>query len=189
MIFFWEFLVSQDLIQKATELKLRLHMQHQKQQRSFNESNFIEKRQMYEDRMQKFNSEGNHPNVNPPAAPLSQRGSFQTSKSIDAESSYVHGPSFSTKPYESMTNLTQKTASTTAISTTNSGLKEKTLSRPRIPIIRDKSAPNAPYLNPQLTRRTTSNAQARVDLEKAKLKSFEERYKKSMRKRGKMIVV
>jgi hypothetical protein len=76
-----------------------------------------------------------------------------------------------------MTNLRQKIP-------LNSGLKEKTLSRPRIPIIRDKSAPNTPYLNPVLSRRTTSAGQHRIDLEKTKLKSFEEKYRKNLKKRG-----
>jgi hypothetical protein len=81
-----------------------------------------------------------------------------------------------------MTNLAQKTKSTTI---TSSGLKEKTLSRPRLPIIRDKSAPNAPHLNPSLSRRTTAAGQQRIDLEKSKLKSFEEKYGKNIKKRGK----
>ncbi|CAF4940077.1 unnamed protein product, partial [Rotaria magnacalcarata] len=68
-------------------------------------------------------------------------------------------------------------ATAAATSTMNSGLlKEKTLSRPRLPIIRDKSAPNAPYLNPSLSRRTTASGQSRSDIENAKLKFYEDRY-------------
>jgi hypothetical protein len=168
------FLVSQDLIQKATQLKLRLHMQQQ--QRSLNETNLNEKRQMYEDRIQIFNNEVNR-SINPNPSSPSQRSSFQSSKSIDIDSPHLDQIPLSTKPYESMTNLRQKIP-------LNSGLKEKTLSRPRIPIIRDKSAPNTPYLNPVLSRRTTSAGQHRIDLEKTKLKSFEEKYRKNLKKRG-----
>ncbi len=167
-------LVSQDLIQKATQLKLRLHMQQQQQQRTLNETNLSEKRQMYEDRIQKFNNE-----TNQLPSSSAQRSSFQSSKSIDIDSPHLHQIPLSTKTYESMTNLVQKTK---PIPTTSSGLKEKTLSRPRLPIIRDKSAPNAPYLNPSLSRRTTG--QQRIDLEKSKVKSFEEKYGKNIKKRG-----
>ncbi|UJR09234.1 hypothetical protein I4U23_013480 [Adineta vaga] len=165
--------VSQDLIQKATQLKLRLHMQ---QQRSLNETNINEKRQMYEDRIQIFNNEA----MQLPST-TTQRSSFQTSKSIDIDSPHLHQIPLVTKPYESMTNLAQKTPSSTIIS--SSGLKEKSSSRPRIPIIRDKSVPNTPYLNPVLTRRTTSAGQNRADLEKSKLKSFEEKYRKNIKRR------
>ncbi|CAF0942842.1 unnamed protein product [Rotaria sp. Silwood1] len=179
--------VSQDLIQKATQLKLRLHMQQQQQQqRTLNETNINEKRQMYEDRIQIFNNESNRP-INKISTISSQRSSFQSSKSIDTDSPHIHQTSISIKPYDSMTNLTEKPSSTTTTTTTiNSGLlKEKTPSRPRIPIIRDKSAPNPPYLNPSLTRRTTTttSGQSRLDMEKAKLKSFEERYRKNIKKR------
>ncbi|CAF2925708.1 unnamed protein product [Rotaria sp. Silwood2] len=182
--------VSQDLIQKATQLKLRLHMQQQQQQqRTLNETNLNEKRLMYEDRIQIFNNEANRPISKIPSI-SSQRTSFQSSKSIDTDSPNIHQTSILTKPYDSMTNLTEKPSSvissstTKATTTTNSGLlKEKTPSRPRIPIIRDKSAPNAPYLNPSLSRRTTTAGQARMDIEKSKLKSFEERYKKNIKKR------
>lgn len=167
--------VSQDLIQKATQLKLRLHMQQQ--QRSLNETNINEKRQMYENRIQIFNNEGNR-TINPMQSSTSQRSSFQSSKSIDTDSPHHHQPPLSTKTYESMTNLTTKKIPS------SSGLKEKTLSRPKIPIIRDKSAPNTPYLNPTLSRRTTSAGQHRIDMEKTKLKSFEEKYRKNLKKRG-----
>ncbi|CAF1216277.1 unnamed protein product [Rotaria sordida] len=178
--------VSQDLIQKATQLKLRLHMQQQQQQRTLNETNLNEKRQMYEDRIQIFNNEINHP-INKISSIPSQRSSFQSSKSIDTDSPQLHPTSILSKPYDSMTNLVQKPSSIiSTIPTTliNSGLlKEKTSSRPRIPIIRDKSAPNPPYLNPSLSRRTTTAGQYRMDIEKSKLKSFEERYKKNIKKR------
>ena len=164
--------VSQDLIQKATQLKLRLHMQQQ--QRSFNENTLNEKRQMYEDRIQIFNNEATRVN---PSPSNSQRGSFQSSKSIDTDSPHLHPTPLPSKAYESMTNLAHKTSST-------SNLKEKTLSRPKMPIIRDKSAPQAPHLNPALSRRTTSAGQHRADLERSKLKSFEEKYRKNQRKRG-----
>ncbi|CAF2677501.1 unnamed protein product, partial [Rotaria sp. Silwood2] len=181
--------VSQDLIQKATQLKLRLHMQQQ-QQRTLNETNLNEKRLMYEDRIQIFNNEANRPISKIPSI-SSQRTSFQSSKSIDTDSPNIHQTSILPKPYDSMTNLTEKpssvissTTTKATTTTTNSGLlKEKTPSRPRIPIIRDKSAPNAPYLNPSLSRRTTTAGQARMDIEKSKLKSFEERYKKNIKKR------
>ena len=172
LLFNFIFLVSQDLIQKATQLKLRLHMQ---QQRTLNETN--EKRLMYEDRIQIFSNEANQ------IPPASFQRSFQSSKSIDTDSPHLHQVPLATKAYESMTNLTQKVPSMT----TNSNLKEKTLSRPRIPIIRDKSAPNTPFLNPVLSRRTTSAGQHRIDIEKAKVKSFEEKYRKNLKKRGKEI--
>lgn len=166
-------LVSQDLMQKATQLKLRLHMQQQ--QRSFNENTLNEKRQMYEDRIQIFNNEATRVN---PSSSNSQRGSFQSSKSIDTDSPHLHPNPLPSKAYESMNNLAQKTSST-------SNLKEKTPSRPKMPIIRDKSAPQAPHLNPALSRRTTSAGQQRADLERSKLKSFEEKYRKNnQRKRG-----
>ena len=153
----------------------------QQQQRSLNETNLNEKRQMYEERIQIFNNEANRPTVQLPTL-SSQRSSFQSSKSIDTDSPHLHQTPLSTKTYESMTNLTQKTPSNI---TTHSNLKEKTLSRPRIPIIRDKSAPNTPYLNPAVSKPITSTRQHRVDMiEKAKMKSFEEKYKKPMRKRG-----
>lgn len=166
--------VSQDLIQKATQLKLRLHMQQQ--QRSFNENNLNERRQMYEDRIQIFNNEATR--VNPPTSSNSQRGSFQTSKSIDTDAPHLHPSPLPSKAYESMSNLAQKTSST-------SNLKEKTPSRPKIPIIRDKSAPTAPHLNPALSRRITSAGQHRLNMEKAQVKSFEGKYQKNHRKRGK----
>lgn len=160
--------VSQDLIQKATQLKLRLHMQQQQR----NENNLNEKRQMYEDRIQIFNNEINRNSL--------PRSTFQSSKSIDTESPHVYQSTLPTKNYESMSNLTQKQLPM------NAGLKEKTLSKPRIPIIRDKSAPNAPtpYLNPVLSRRTTSAGQNRVDMEKTKMKSLEEKYRKTFKKRA-----
>jgi hypothetical protein len=148
----------------------------QQRQRSFNENNLNEKRQMYEDRIQIFNNEAKR-SINPNPSSVSQRTSFQSSKSIDTDAPHLHKTPLSTKNFESMTNLTPKMP-------VNSGLKEKTLSRPKIPIIRDKSAPNTPYLNPVLSRRTTSAGQHRVDIEKTKLKSFEEKYRKSLKKRG-----
>lgn len=147
------------------------------QQRSLNDTNLNEKQQMYEDRIQIFNNNDSNRTINPSPSLTSQRTSFQTSKSIDTDSPHIHQPSLPTKTYESMTNLTQKIP-------LNSGLKEKTNSRPRIPIIRDKSAPNAPYLNPVLSRRTTSAGQQRADMEKTKLRSFEEKYRKNLKKRG-----
>lgn len=148
-------------------------MQQQQQQR--NENNLNEKRQMYEDRIQIFNNEINR---NPTLT--SQRSSFQTSKSIDTDSPHVYQTPLTTKTYESMTNLAHK------YTPLNSGLKEKTLSKPRIPIIRDKSVPSAPvpYLNSALSRRTTSAGQHRIDMDKTRLKSFEEKYRKNFRKRG-----
>jgi hypothetical protein len=151
----------------------------QQQQRSLNETNQNEKRQMYEDRIQIF--EVNRPTIPIPSS-SSQRSSFQSSKSIDTDSPHLHQVPLATKNYESMTNLTQKTPS---IITAHSNLKEKTLSRPRIPIIRDKSAPNTPYLNPTISKRTPAAGQHRVDMEKTKVKSFEEKYKKHTKKRGK----
>lgn len=158
----------------------------QQQQRAFNETNLNEKRLMYEDRIQIFNNEANYPKSQMPSI-SSQRSSFQSSKSIDNDSPHIHQTTMSSKPYESMTNLVHKPLpTTTTISTINSNLsKAKATSKPKIPIIRDKSAPNAPYLNPSLTRRTTTTAQSRTDSEKTKLKSFEERYRKNMKKRGK----
>ena len=154
----------------------------QQRQRSFNENNLNEKRQMYEDRIQIFNNEAKRA-ITPNPSSVTQRTSFQSSKSIDTDSPHLHQTPLSTKAYESMTNLAPKALP-------NSGLKEKTLSRPKIPIIRDKgvpNTPNAPYLNPALSRRTTSAGQHRAELEKAKLKSFEEKYRKNLKKRGLII--
>jgi hypothetical protein len=148
----------------------------QQHQRSLNETNLNEKRQMYENRIKIFHNESNR-TINPNPSSTSQRSSFQSSKSIDTDSPHIYQTSLPTKAYESMTNLTQKIP-------LNSGLKEKTLSRPRIPIIREKNVPNTPYLNPALSRRTTSAGQHRIDLEKTKLKSFEEKYRKNLKKRG-----
>jgi hypothetical protein len=167
--FTFPFVASLGLMQKATQLKLRLHMQQQ-QQRSLNDT-AQEKRLMYEDRIQIFNSEANRPTP--------QRGSFQSSKSIDTDSPHLYQTPITTKAYESMTDLAHK------LPGVKPGLKEKTLSRPRIPMIRDKSVPNTPYLNPSLSRRTTTAGQHRIELDKAKLKSFEEKYKKNVNKRGK----
>lgn len=146
------------------------------QQRSLNDTNLNEKQQMYQDRIQIFNNETNR-TINPIPTSTSQRSSFQSSKSIDTDSPHIRQTPLSTKTYESMTNLTEKIP-------LNAGLKEKTTSRPRIPIIRDKSVPTAPYLNPVLSRRTTSAGQQRVDIEKTKLRSFEEKYRKNLKKRG-----
>lgn len=132
-----------------------------------------EKQKMYEDRMKIFNDEA-HRSTKSPFPP--QRASFQSSKSIDGDSSKVESIPISSKPYESMTNLCQKPVS---------NLKEKSCSKPKIPMIREKSAPSStPYLNPSLTRRTTTAGQHRNEIEKAKIKTLEEKYKKSIRKRG-----
>ena len=149
----------------------------QQQQRSFNENSLNEKRQMYEDRIQIFNNEATRVNPSSSSTSNSQRGSFQTSKSIDTDAPHLHPTPLPSKAYESMSNLAQKTSST-------SNLKEKTPSRPKMPIIRDKSAPTAPHLNPAPTRRITSAGQHRIDMEKGKVKSFEEKYRKNHRKRG-----
>jgi hypothetical protein len=128
--------VSQDLMQKATELKLRLHMQRA--------TSVEQRRQMYEDRIQIFNNEINRPT------------------------------------FPSMNNLNEKTVSISPLTS-----KDKSSSRPKIPIIREKNAPNTtPFLNPALTRRTTTAGQHRIEMEKAKLKSFEDKYRKSVKKRG-----
>jgi hypothetical protein len=129
-IFYSLYLVSQDLLQKATELKLRLHMQSKNDkslitQHSFDHSNSIHN-QMYEDRP----------------------------KLVDAN------------PRKSMINLS---------STIN--LKEK----PRIPIIRDRSVPN-----PTAIRRTTIVEQNNIDIKKTKMKSCEEKYRKTIKKRRKI---
>jgi hypothetical protein len=116
------YLVSQDLFQKATELKLRLHMQ------SKNEKILI------------------------------TQHSFDQTDSIEKEHN----------PRKSMINLS---SSTRALSIIN--LKEK----PRIPIIRDKSVPNS-----TITRRTTMIGQSEINLDKTKLKSFDDKHRKTIKK-------
>jgi len=74
-------------------------------------------------------------------------------------------------PRKSMVNL----SSTKGSSTIN--LKEKA----RIPIIRDKSAPNS-----TVSRRTTMIGQSGIDIEKTKLKNFEDKYRKTIKKRRKI---
>ena len=140
-----------------------------------------QKRQMYEDRIQIFNNEAHRPTIVSHPSVSSQRLSFQSSKSIDAaDSPHSHPTPLSTKTYESMSNLTQKNIAASM----PSGLKEKTLSRPRIPMIREKSAPNTPHLNPSLSRRTTTAGQHRVEVDKTKAKSLEDKYRKTVKKRG-----
>lgn len=116
-------LVSQDLFQKATELKLRLHMQS-----------------------------------NSPKSLLTQRSFDQRqSRTIN-------------QPRNSMINLpTSKNSSMV-------NLKDK----PRIPMIREKSAPNT-----SSSRRTTMVPQSDMNLGKTKLKSLEEKYRKTIRKQRK----
>lgn len=124
-VFFFLCLVSQDLFQKATELKLRLHMQ------SKNEKSLI-----------------------------TQRSFDQTSSGYEDRNAR-----------KSMVNL----SSAKGLSTIN--LKEKA----RIPIIRDKSAPNS-----TVARRTTMIEQSGIDIEKTKLKNFEDKYRKTIKKRRKI---
>ena len=113
-------LVSQDLFQKATELKLRLHMQS------------------------------------------TSAKSLLTQRSLDQRQSRTIN-----QPRNSMVNLpTSKNSSMI-------NLKEK----PRIPMIRETSAPNA-----SSTRRTTMVPPNEMSLAKTKLKSLEEKYRKTIRK-------
>jgi hypothetical protein len=60
--------------------------------------------------------------------------------------------------------------------------------KPRIPMIRDKSAPNPGEnkFHSIIPKRTMATGQNKVDLEKTKIKSFEEKSRKTMKKRGKM---
>ncbi|CAF0948351.1 unnamed protein product [Adineta ricciae] len=129
--------VSQDLFQKAAELKLRLHMQSKNDrplltQHSFDQTDSIYK-QLYEDR---------------------PRPNDDTSR-------------------KSMMNLTSKATSTM-------NLKEKV----RIPIIRDKSVPaTIPVRRTTTTTAAGPTTPSRVDMEKTKTKSFEEKYRKTIKKR------
>jgi hypothetical protein len=125
------FLVSEDLFQKATELKLRLHMQ------STTDKSLLIQRSLDQAKMK--------------------------------ESCY------NTSPRKSMVNLSSLKNSSMV------NLKDK----PRIPMIRDKSAPP----NSILTRRTTMAGQNEMNLGKIKLKSLEEKYRKTIKKQRKFISI
>lgn len=115
--------VSQDLFQKATELKLRLHMQ----------------------------------STNVKSLPVQRSFDQRQTRAIS-------------QPRNSMINLpTSKNSSMI-------NLKDK----PKISIIREKSAPNS-----TTARRTTMIAQTDMNLGKSKLKSLEEKYRKTIRKQRK----
>ena len=147
------------------------------QQRQFNEINVNTRRRMYEDRIKIFNDQFNHSKN----SSSSQRSSLESSKSIDVNPPHIYQAPLSAKAYESMTNITPKN-SLTPIKGANS--REKMPSKPRIPIIRDKSAPNTSHLDSSLSRRTTTVGQVQSDVDKAKLKSSEDRYKRNLKKRG-----
>jgi hypothetical protein len=135
--FFEKYLVQQDLLQKATELKLRLHMQSKNEKSLITQRSFDNANSIYEDRIQTKNDNNNNNN----------------------------------NSRKSMINLSVSSKGSSVIN-----LKEK----PRIPIIRDKSAPNSTGL-----RRTTMIGQSEIALEKTKLKSFEDKYRKTIKKRCK----
>jgi hypothetical protein len=82
---------------------------------------------------------------------------------------------YNTSPRKSMVNLSSLKNSSMV------NLKDK----PRIPMIRDKSAPP----NSILTRRTTMAGQNEMNLGKIKLKSLEEKYRKTIKKQRKFISV
>lgn len=115
--------VSQDLFQKATELKLRLHMQ----------------------------------STSAKSLPVQRSFDQRQSRAIS-------------QPRNSMINLpTSKNSSMI-------NLKDK----PKIPMIREKSAPNSTS-----ARRTTMIPQSDMNLGKTKLKSLEEKYRKTIKKQRK----
>ena len=79
---------------------------------------------------------------------------------------------------KSMMNLTSKATSTM-------NLKEKV----RIPIIRDKSVPaTIPVRRTTTTTAAGPTTPSRVDMEKTKTKSFEEKYRKTIKKRCKYLI-
>jgi len=125
------FLVSEDLFQKATELKLRLHMQ----------------------------------STTDKSLPIQR--SFDQAKMKES--------CYNTSPRKSMVNLSSLKNSSVI------NLKDK----PRIPMIRDKSAPP----NSILTRRTTMAGQNEMNLGKIKLKSLEDKYRKTIKKQRKFISI
>ncbi|CAF3542722.1 unnamed protein product [Adineta steineri] len=132
--------VSQDLFQKAAELKLRLHMQSKNEkslimQRSFDHTELVSK-PTYEDRTQSIDDNSRKSRISL-LSPSSKMSSTNTSR-------------------------------------------EKL----RIPMIRDKSVPNS-----ILTRRTSlieqngNTTTTNNNIEKSKSKSFEEKYRKTIKKR------
>jgi hypothetical protein len=92
---------------------------------------------------------------------VTQRSFDQTSSGYDDRN-----------PRKSMINLSSSSKGSSTIN-----LKEKA----RIPIIRDKSAPNS-----TVSRRTTMIEQSETDIEKPKLKNFEDKYRKTIKKRRKI---
>ncbi|CAF4540050.1 unnamed protein product [Rotaria sp. Silwood1] len=129
--------VSQELFQKAMQIKLQLHMQSRNdrstiKQRSFDHTDTIQ-RPMYGDRTSRID--------------------HNTRKSLS--------------------NL-----STSSKVTLTTNLKDKPL---RMPIIRDKSAPN-----PTLSRQTTIVGQDEINLEKSNLQSYDDKYRRVLTKRHSM---
>ncbi len=128
------YLVSQDLYEKATQIKLRLQMQ------STNDKSLLTQR------------------------------SFDHTDSFQNQISENRTQTIDNNSRKSMIDL----SSSKRISTTN--LKEK----PRIPIIRDKSAPNP---------KTTITAQNTIDTDKTKTKPVQDKYRKNIKKRRKDFIL
>jgi hypothetical protein len=97
---------------------------------------------------------------------------FQSSKSIDTDSSPHQSMPLATKVYESMSNLTQM-ARPSLYANKSYASNDKSLSRPRMPMIRDKSAPSTSHLDPSMSQRTATAAasQNRLDMNRPKLSS------------------
>lgn len=99
---------------------------------------------------------------------INQKSSLLTQRSFD-QSNTVYDNS---NPRKSTINL-----SSTSKGSSTTNLKEK----PRIPLIRDKSAPST-----GTSRRSSVVKSSENDLEKIKGKSFDEKYRKTIKKRRKI---
>jgi len=100
-------------------------------------------------------------------------------KSLITQHSFDHSNSIHSQMYEDRPKLVDANPRKSMINLSSTiNLKEK----PRIPIIRDRSVPN-----PTATRRTTIVEQNNIDIKKTKMKSVEEKYRKTIKKRRKII--
>ena len=95
--------------------------------------------------------------------------SFDHTNSLQKQTSEENTQTTDNNSRKSMIDL----SSSKRISTTN--LKEK----PRIPIIRDKSAPNP---------KTTLTSQSTIDTDKTKTKLFQDKYRRTIKKRRKDLI-
>jgi hypothetical protein len=100
-------------------------------------------------------------------------------KSLITQHSFDHSNSIHNQMYEDRPKLVDANPRKSMINLSSTiNLKEK----PRIPIIRDRSVPN-----PTAIRRTTIVEQNNIDIKKTKMKSCEEKYRKTIKKRRKII--